>query len=168
MSRLRKLQAAGELSDSRISSPVDFGSVDAADGNSRRRAGSVKLSSSESPNLAESAGRRPASRGSDRPDVETGPLVSASGRPASRGADRPDTTETVNTSRTGTAEAVKVARADNLAAEIAAKEEQLRLKKEKTVELRLKHFRKMFEQFDTNKTGAIDRARTNRHKSYSA
>lgn len=77
-----------------------------------------------------------------------------------RDSERPDTSETVNTSRTGTAEAVKLQRAENLAAETEAKEEELRLKKERTVELRLQHFRKKFDQFDVKREGAIDRERT--------
>lgn len=81
-------------------------------------------------------------------------------RPATQGSERPETSETINTSRTGTAEAVKLARAENLAAEIAAKEEALKLKKQQTVELRLRYFRKKFDEFDATGSGAIDRERT--------
>ena len=58
------------------------------------------------------------------------------------------------------AEAVKKAREENFEAEIAAKEEALNLKKERTVELRLKHFRKKFDQFDASGDGSIDREET--------
>jgi hypothetical protein len=81
-------------------------------------------------------------------------------RPDTQGSERPETSETINTSRTGTAEAVKLARAENLAAEIAAREAALELKKQQTVQLRLKYFRKKFDEFDTAGSGAIDRERT--------
>ena len=81
-------------------------------------------------------------------------------RPVTQGSERPETCDTINTSRTGTAEAVKLARAENIAAEVAAREEALTLKKQQTVELRLKYFRKKFDEFDTAGSGAIDRERT--------
>jgi len=82
------------------------------------------------------------------------------GRPGTSLSSRPDTTDTINTSRTGTAEAVKLARAENLAQQLAEKEEELKQKKLRTVELRLKHFRTKFDHFDTMQQGSIDRART--------
>ena len=116
MSRLRKMQAAGELSGS--GSPI----------------GSARSDSATSGPWAETS------------------CTSPDERPAAR----PGTTDTVQTSRAGTADALKQKRADDLAAEIAVKEERLRLKKAKTVELRLAHFRKKFEQFDGDGSGAID------------
>ena len=96
--------------------------------------------------------------GSARSDSATsGPWAETScTSPDERPAARPGTTDTVQTSRAGTADALTQERADDLAAEIAVKEEKLRLKKAKTVELRLAHFRKKFEQFDGDGSGAID------------
>ena len=86
--------------------------------------------------------------------------TSRGGRPGTSQSSRPDTTETIGTSRTGTAEAVKLARAEDLAAQIAAREAELEAKKQRTVDLRLKHFRKKFDLFDADGSGAIDREET--------
>ena len=82
------------------------------------------------------------------------------GRPGTNQSSRPDTTDTIATSRTGTAEAVKKAREESLAAGIAAREAELAEKKKRTVDLRLKHFRKKFDLFDADGSGAIDREET--------